>query len=53
MFITSDKSTFLIMTMDQLQTTSPDPQRVRALSSHTNPKPRMYLTLYAYNFHTL
>ena len=43
LFITSDKRTFLIMTLDQLANTSATAQRVRALSSSTNPKPRLCL----------
>jgi hypothetical protein len=45
MFMTGDKSTFLIMTLDQLQTTSPDPQMVRAHSSSSNPNPRLLFRL--------
>ncbi len=41
MFMTGDKSVFLITTLDQLRNTSSSPQRVRARSSSLSPKPRL------------
>jgi hypothetical protein len=47
MLMTGDKSTFLIMTMDQLANLSAIPQRVRALSSSIKPKPRTCLSFHS------
>jgi hypothetical protein len=46
MFMTGDKSVFLITTLDQLRNTSSSTQRVRARSSSLSPKPRL-------SFHSL
>jgi hypothetical protein len=45
MFMTGDKSVFLITTLDQLRNTTSSPQRVRARSSSLSPKPRLSVPL--------